>query len=424
MMLRAALWLAFFALATHTYTISRSRHLSTPLAGPLFEAATKSFPSSNFLFTTVKAGSEKALKGEFAKKYPDMRSAFSRPGLVTWKQPSLIRSDIEIDSCFASTYGVSLQQVANASEVVKVASSLNKQMLCLHVYAREETGAASKHPDAIAAKNKQVERIRNEVLNVAPPGLFQAGQKDQYKANEGNHVLHVIVGDDEEKLILGLSQHSSRFSNNNAKINHSPYPGGYMQHIVLPPEAPSRAFLKIEEAIEWAQLDMTKGDLAVEIGSAPGGACYSLLKRGLTVIGIDPSPQDRTHAPIVANHKGFKAIKKFVRNVDVEKEIPRRVDWLLCDANVEPEEVIIHLNAMVSHFDPTVFKGLIWTIKFGDLLWSNQVDITDHIDDITARLCKASPLFELVQMTQLPSNRQEMLLLALTKQGIKRVRDA
>ena len=37
----------------------------------------------------------------------------------------------------------------------------------------------------------------------------------------------------------------------------------------------------------------------------PGGAAYSLLTRGLRVIGVDPEPDDRKHADIVINHPRF-----------------------------------------------------------------------------------------------------------------------
>ena len=49
----------------------------------------------------------------------------------------------------------------------------------------------------------------------------------------------------------------------------------------MPAEAPSRAYAKIEEAIAWAQLPVRAGDVALEIGAAPGGAVMALARRGV-----------------------------------------------------------------------------------------------------------------------------------------------
>jgi len=50
---------------------------------------------------------------------------------------------------------------------------------------------------------------------------------------------------------------------------------------VMPPESPSRAFAKIEEAIAWRDLPFAAGQVALEIGAAPGGAALALARRGL-----------------------------------------------------------------------------------------------------------------------------------------------
>jgi hypothetical protein len=60
----------------------------------------------------------------------------------------------------------------------------------------------------------------------------------------------------------------------------------------VPPEAPSRAYAKLEEAIAWAGLPVGAGQVAVEIGAAPGGAAYALARRGVTVHAVDPGDLD------------------------------------------------------------------------------------------------------------------------------------
>ena len=53
----------------------------------------------------------------------------------------------------------------------------------------------------------------------------------------------------------------------------------------VPADAPSRAYAKIEEAIAWASLPIEAGQVALEIGAAPGGAVMALARRGLEVCG-------------------------------------------------------------------------------------------------------------------------------------------
>ena len=66
------------------------------------------------------------------------------------------------------------------------------------------------------------------------------------------------------------------------------WPGGAIP-IRMAPGAVSRAFLKMEEAIQWSVFPLSRDDEIVEIGCAPGGASQALLQRGLFVTGIDPA---------------------------------------------------------------------------------------------------------------------------------------
>jgi 23S rRNA (cytidine2498-2'-O)-methyltransferase len=64
----------------------------------------------------------------------------------------------------------------------------------------------------------------------------------------------------------------------------------------MPPEAPSRAYRKLEEALMWSQAPAARRRHRLSrIGSSPGGASYALLRRGVDVYGIDPAKM----APVV-----------------------------------------------------------------------------------------------------------------------------
>lgn len=96
-------------------------------------------------------------------------------------------------------------------------------------------------------------------------------------------------------------------------------------------EAPSRAAMKLDEAIEWYGVSPGKGDLCVDLGSAPGGWTRRLLERGARVWSVDPA----NLAPDVAKHAKVRHFKESA--FQFEPDSP--VDWLFCDMAWRPLEV-------------------------------------------------------------------------------------
>ena len=56
------------------------------------------------------------------------------------------------------------------------------------------------------------------------------------------------------------------------------------------PAAPSRSYLKLEEAFLVGGRSPKTGDTAVDLGAAPGGWSYSAARRGASVLAIDNGP--------------------------------------------------------------------------------------------------------------------------------------
>lgn len=54
--------------------------------------------------------------------------------------------------------------------------------------------------------------------------------------------------------------------------------------------APSRSYLKVEEAYIVLGREPQAGETVVDLGAAPGGWSYSAAKRGATVVAIDNGP--------------------------------------------------------------------------------------------------------------------------------------
>lgn len=96
-------------------------------------------------------------------------------------------------------------------------------------------------------------------------------------------------------------------------------------------QAPSRAALKLDEALDWYAVAPGKGDLCVDLGSAPGGWTRSLAERGARVWSVDPGEL----APQV---RALPRVRHFKQSAfDFTPEEP--VDWLLCDMAWRPLEV-------------------------------------------------------------------------------------
>ena len=140
-----------------------------------------------------------------------------------------------------------------------------------------------------------------------------------------------------------------------AKPVPSRYPGGMMS-LELPPDAVSRAWLKMEEALRWSELPISRGARVAEIGSAPGGASQALLARGLIVTGIDPAEM----APAVLSHPRFTHIRR--RGMEVRRRDFRKIRWLTADMNVAPEYTLDAVEAIVTHPQVSI-RGLLLTLK-------------------------------------------------------------
>jgi 23S rRNA (cytidine2498-2'-O)-methyltransferase len=350
---------------------------------------------SPFIFTVCQTGAEAALKKELARTHPELRFAYSRPGFVTFKSaatPALeLPADFELKSVFARAYGLSAGKAStsNLDSLLEYARCLNtsKRRPRLHVWERDQHFPGDEplgfEPGQWAAAARQALAKHSELFEkTATP-------------KAGDIVLDVVAVESDEWW-YGCHTHSPA---------HSPAPGGRPE-VVLPEEAPSRAYTKLEEALFWSAAPVRKGDIAVEIGSAPGGASYALLKRGLQVVGIDPGEMH----PIVLKNPDFVHIKNVVAQVSRET-LPPSIQWLLLDMNVEPRISVYAVDRLVTRTSDSLL-GVFLTIKL------NQWRIADEIPSIMEHV-KAMGMVR-VRATQLASNRQEILIYGLTRKGLVR----
>lgn len=103
--------------------------------------------------------------------------------------------------------------------------------------------------------------------------------------------------------------------------------------------APSRSYLKVEEAYGVLGREPMAGETVVDLGAAPGGWSYSAAKRGASVIAIDNGPLKggALDHPLIEHRRedafGF------------QPAAGEPVDWLFCDLVEEPHHVVQNLIA-------------------------------------------------------------------------------
>ena len=354
-----------------------------------------------FLFTTCQIGAENALKLEVTTSFPELRFAYSRPGFLTFKQTKgEVSPGFRLGSVFARVYGASIGRIESVEEVVRRVSEMRPagSPVRLHVFERDRFRVGEEppglEPGALAAG---IEAAVREVASREAPGLFL----DPTVAVAGDFVLDLVVAPD-EPLWAGVHVHSS---------DHAPWPGGRVP-IEVPAEAPSRAYRKLEEARHWFEIPFRQGDIAVEVGSAPGGAALALARLGVRVVGIDPTEMD----PGVMGYVGPGGATVHHLRVPVgqvrREELPERVDWLLIDANVAPQVALHTIHRLADRMRSTL-AGLLFTLKLND--WRMAAQVPDFLRRVAA-MGVAEP-----RAIQLPSNRQEICVFGLTGKGRRRV---
>jgi len=96
-------------------------------------------------------------------------------------------------------------------------------------------------------------------------------------------------------------------------------------------DAPSRAAMKLEEALDGLPFEPGRGDVCVDLGAAPGGWTQRLVSRGARVVAVDPARL----MPELTGHARVKHVQESAFAYAPEEP----VDWLFCDMAWRPLEV-------------------------------------------------------------------------------------
>ena len=312
-------------------------------------------PCPAFALMTCAHGAERLVQRSIADA--GWRLAFSRPGLVTAKHD---RRDAPLPSgTFIRTASRSVgsfrgerlseltRQLTGAIEEASLPSIDH-----LHVFPRDRAAVGR------FGFEPGVDEVSKLVAETIHPRIQQtiASECPNTIADPWQNVLDVVLVQPDHWMV-GYHRVADR---------HGGWPGGVQP---IDPKYPpvSRAYYKAAEAIAWSGFDLRPDDLAIEIGSAPGGACGRLLEMGLRVIGVDPAEMD----PRIARHRRFEHI--VARGGDIPRRRYAGAKWLLVDSNVRPDQTLTTVENIVRH-DAVDFKGLLLTLKIGGYEHADRID--------------------------------------------------
>lgn len=322
--------------------------------------------SSDFIFALCNPGSEKALKLEAETMALGWRPGYQRRGFVTFKADVPFSLDsLDVELACARRLCLSMGKSSSRDEAIQRVQSAS---LIHHARYAER-------------------KMQGESCAIRP--MF--GQ-----------TIGTVVELGPQEFWSGIHRHSPFLSPDSAGD-----PG-----IVMPADSPSRAWLKLEEAARFFDLEFKPADIVVELGCAPGGVVLALLNRGVSVIGVDPAKMaDVVMARAIPNRDDathtagpwFYHCRKPAALVS-KRDLGQGVTWFMSDMNQSPD-VVLKECARFHKMSPSI-RGVLITLKLTDL-----AQIVDK-SRWSATLREMG--FRSIRLQQLAAHHNEFALLALS----------
>lgn len=296
---------------------------------------------AEYIFALTNPGSEKALKLEVETMGLGWRLSYQRKGFVTFKSDrSFSISSLDVALGCARRLCVSLGKFRSAEEAVR--------------RIREESNSSK--PLLIQYAKYFERRMQGISGDLRKPDLGE--------------MVGTVVELGEGEFWAGIHRH---------QLGLSPDPAGD-GGLTMDERSPSRAWLKLEEAIRFFELQFTSRDIVVEVGCAPGGVVLALLDRGVSVIGVDPAKMadvvmessiaDRNDPP--RDRPWFYHCRKPAALVS-KRDLGMDVTWFMSDMNQSPD-VVLKECARFCKMSPRI-KGVLITLKLTDL---QQISEKEH----------------------------------------------
>lgn len=322
---------------------------------------------ADFLFALCNPGSERAMKAEVAAMGLVWKSSYQRRGFVSFKLEEGIQED-----------------------------SLTQEIACARRLCRSIGKFSSRVEAASALEAEGVSLVHHARYHLRK---MQGMHDGQAIPNVGD-VIGTVVGLDETEFWAGVHRHTPWLS---------PDPAGD-GGLEMPESAPSRAWLKLEEAARFWSLDFKAGEMAIELGCSPGGVVYALMQHGLSVIGVDPAGMDEVvtargveqRERLGLDAPGFYHCRKPAALVS-KRELGEGLDWFLSDMNQNPE-VTLKECARIVKMAPTI-RGVLITLKLSEMeAVERKAEWIQSLGDLG---------FNTLRLQQLAVHHRELALLGL-----------
>lgn len=322
---------------------------------------------ADFLFALCNPGSELALKLEVAAMGLPWKSSYQRRGFVSFKLEEGIQPD-----------------------------SLNAEIACARRLCRSVGKFESREAATEALKAEAVKRVHQARYHLKK----MEGLPAEGGAPHHGELIGTVVELGEQEFWAGVHTHAPWLS---------PDPAGD-GGLVMPEDSPSRAWLKLEEAVNFWGLDFRPGEIAVELGCSPGGVVHALLNYGVSVIGVDPAGMaevvmmrevDRPEL-LGRSQPGFYHCRKPAALVS-KRELGDAVSWFLSDMNQTPE-VTLRECARIVKMAPSI-RGVLITLKL------SEMEAVERKAEWIRTLRELD--FPLVRLQQFAVHHRELALLGL-----------
>jgi 23S rRNA C2498 (ribose-2'-O)-methylase RlmM len=198
-------------------------------------------------------------------------------------------------------------------ELLGLAASA-KPLWTVHFLALEQAEADD------APDTKRLEGIWNNAVRlgkkIAPD--IEKRFRPPHRLKPGGIVIQVL-----------LTQDGLWFSHENVEAMLNPRPGGFTRQR-FDALAPSRSYLKMEEALGRIPEQPQAGQRVIDLGAAPGGWTYAFLKRGCYVTAVDHGPMK------LPDHQPGWGTVEHLRENGITYEPSTEVDWLVADMLIAP----------------------------------------------------------------------------------------
>ncbi|BDG74494.1 methyltransferase [Roseomonas fluvialis] len=135
----------------------------------------------------------------------------------------------------------------------------------------------------------------------------------------------------------------------------SPFVNGEVGFVEDREGPPSRAYLKLWEALTRIGRHPLPGETCLDLGAAPGGWTWAIARLGARVTAVDKAPLD----PAIAVMPGVSCRQESAFGLDPRQEMP--VDWLFSDIICYPSRLLVLVRRWM---EAGAARNIVCTLKF------------------------------------------------------------